>query len=387
MHWDAVAQRGNTLVFLMTTRQLRANMDKLLAHGVRAGYAGGGDPLGHRRRAADRGRHGARRSPTSPPDGAAAAAGHRRSSARSCACARQLRWFERKPLFGRRIVVTRPRAQAAEFIEALAAAGADVVPCPDHRDRAAGIVGSARRGDRAPRVVRLDRPHQRQRRGHVLRAPARAAARRACAAPRRARGGRVRETAARAGRRAACWSTSCRTSSAPKACGGACAPPASRGQRVLLPRAAAAREILPEQLREAGADVDEVASYRDRAAAAADTRELRELLAARSDRPGHLHQLEHGAPLHRAARWTGAALLRTVAIGCIGPITADTARELGLRSRCSRRTYTIPAFTDGDPGALRRRACGAAGPARPTCRASWRAQQRAGRPRLGEDNR
>jgi len=34
VHWDAVAHRGNTLVFLMATRQLRANMDKLLAHGV-----------------------------------------------------------------------------------------------------------------------------------------------------------------------------------------------------------------------------------------------------------------------------------------------------------------------------------------------------------------
>ena len=34
VHWDAVAQRGNTLVFLMTTRQLRANMERLLAHGV-----------------------------------------------------------------------------------------------------------------------------------------------------------------------------------------------------------------------------------------------------------------------------------------------------------------------------------------------------------------
>ena len=34
VHWDAVAQRGNTLVFLMTTRQLRANMEQLIAHGV-----------------------------------------------------------------------------------------------------------------------------------------------------------------------------------------------------------------------------------------------------------------------------------------------------------------------------------------------------------------
>src|SRR6516165_2262777 len=37
VHWDAVAQRGNTLVFLMTTRQLRANMEQLIAHGVDPG--------------------------------------------------------------------------------------------------------------------------------------------------------------------------------------------------------------------------------------------------------------------------------------------------------------------------------------------------------------
>ena len=34
VHWDAVAQRGSTLVFLMTTRQLRANMERLMAHGL-----------------------------------------------------------------------------------------------------------------------------------------------------------------------------------------------------------------------------------------------------------------------------------------------------------------------------------------------------------------
>ena len=113
----------------MTTRQLAANMERLVAHGLGARHAGGGDPLGHGRRAGDRHRHGGdhrrrrrrraissrRRSP---------------SSARSCACARRLAWFERKPLFGRRIVVTRPRAQAAGFIDALTDLGADVLPCP-----------------------------------------------------------------------------------------------------------------------------------------------------------------------------------------------------------------------------------------------------------------
>ena len=34
VHWDAVARRGGTLVFLMTTRQLKNNMDKLIAAGI-----------------------------------------------------------------------------------------------------------------------------------------------------------------------------------------------------------------------------------------------------------------------------------------------------------------------------------------------------------------
>ena len=34
VHWDAVARRGGTLVFLMTTRQLAENMEKLIAAGI-----------------------------------------------------------------------------------------------------------------------------------------------------------------------------------------------------------------------------------------------------------------------------------------------------------------------------------------------------------------
>ena len=41
-----------------------------------------------------------------------------------------LAWFEKRPLFGRRIVVTRPRTQAGELLERLAALGADVLECP-----------------------------------------------------------------------------------------------------------------------------------------------------------------------------------------------------------------------------------------------------------------
>src|SRR5262249_10988676 len=41
-----------------------------------------------------------------------------------------LRWFDARPLFGRRILVTRPRDQAAELTARLEAMGADAVEAP-----------------------------------------------------------------------------------------------------------------------------------------------------------------------------------------------------------------------------------------------------------------
>ena len=128
VHWDAVARRGGTLVFLMTTRQLAANMDKLIAHGMDPATPVAVIRWGTRAEhhtivatAATIGHEAAARR-VQPP--ALAVVGD------VVRLREQLNWFERKPLFGRRIVVTRPRAQAAAFIDALGAAGADVVPFP-----------------------------------------------------------------------------------------------------------------------------------------------------------------------------------------------------------------------------------------------------------------
>jgi uroporphyrinogen III methyltransferase/synthase len=42
----------------------------------------------------------------------------------------KLNWFEKRPLFGKRVVVTRARDQAAEFSQSLAGLGAEVLPIP-----------------------------------------------------------------------------------------------------------------------------------------------------------------------------------------------------------------------------------------------------------------
>ncbi len=45
----------------------------------------------------------------------------------------KINWFEKRPLFGKRIVVTRTREQAGELSKALRDLGADVIELPTIR--------------------------------------------------------------------------------------------------------------------------------------------------------------------------------------------------------------------------------------------------------------
>lgn len=107
-----------------------------------------------------------------------------------------------------------------------------------------------------------------------------------------------------------------------------------RDQRILLPRADIAREALAIELQKRGALVDEIAAYRT--------------LPAAPD-PTGLAELQRGVDVITftssstvrnfvalGGRETGRAL-----IACIGPITAHTARELGLRVDIMAREYTM----------------------------------------------
>ena len=72
-----------------------------------------------------------------------------------------LRWFDERPLFGRRIVVTRSSEQAGELIDMLEERGAEAIPGTDDPDRAAGRCRRTRSRLRRGGDVRLDRLHER----------------------------------------------------------------------------------------------------------------------------------------------------------------------------------------------------------------------------------
>lgn len=116
------------------------------------------------------------------------------------------------------------------------------------------------------------------------------------------------------------------------------------GERVLLARAAEARDVLVTLLEAAGASVDEVPAYRTRPARE-DAGELR--AALREGRVDVVTFTSSSTVRHFVELFPGAdlpGLLHGVAVACIGPVTRATALALGLETRIVPREYTIPAL-------------------------------------------
>jgi uroporphyrinogen III methyltransferase/synthase len=122
----------------------------------------------------------------------------------------------------------------------------------------------------------------------------------------------------------------------------AVAPENMRGKRVLIPRAAEAREILPETLRERGAVVDVVVAYRT-VVTSNDTRPLAEFL-----KQGRVDVITFtsSSTVKNFVRLFDHRRLSEIAAGsaiaCIGPITADTAKKLGGRVDIVAQDFTMP---------------------------------------------
>ena len=119
-----------------------------------------------------------------------------------------------------------------------------------------------------------------------------------------------------------------------------------KGKRVLLVRAAVARDVIPRELRRAGARVDVVAAYETGLPAASRPR-LQRILTS-SAAPDVITFTSSSTArnfVRLAERLLHTGLLDGTALASVGPITSATLRELGMIPAIEARDYTMAGLT------------------------------------------
>ena len=112
------------------------------------------------------------------------------------------------------------------------------------------------------------------------------------------------------------------------------------GDKVLLPRAAVARNVLPEELSQQGIDVTVVPAYKTEAGDA-DKYLVTKLL---SDGELDMVTFTSSSTVKNIVKLLGdqaVDLLKNAKIAAIGPITAETCRQQGLQVNVQAEEYTI----------------------------------------------
>ncbi|HJU69760.1 MAG TPA: uroporphyrinogen-III C-methyltransferase [Gemmatimonadaceae bacterium] len=115
-----------------------------------------------------------------------------------------------------------------------------------------------------------------------------------------------------------------------------------RGQRVLLPRAAEARDVLPDGLRALGAQVDVLPIYRTVIDGDGAQRVAVRLRAGEID----LVTLSSSSTARFFVDAVGAEAARSAPMASIGPVTSQAARALGLQVVVESEQATIPALVE-----------------------------------------
>jgi uroporphyrinogen III methyltransferase/synthase len=258
-----------------------------------------------------------------------------------------LRWFDDRPLFGRRIVVTRSREHADELIEMLEERGAEAIPAPTMRVAPPQDLSPLE--DAVADVSRFD---------WIVFANANAvgsfmARLFAVGDVRDLKGIRLcaigPSTASRLqqyGIRVDLMPAEYRIESLLDALA-AKAP--LKQQRFLLLHADNARELLVEELRQAGADVTEVAAYRATLAQAerdTDRDIYGMLLERRIDAVTFTSASTVRNFVEIYGQEQAVDLLRTTIVASIGPVTAEAAQQLGIQTTVMPERYTIPDLVD-----------------------------------------
>jgi uroporphyrinogen III methyltransferase / synthase len=241
-----------------------------------------------------------------------------------------LRWFEARPLFGRRVVVTRARDQASALTTRLRMAGADTVELPvirvvDPSDDGAAMRAAAARVHEFDWVV-LTSANGAERLCRELRdARAFGAARVAAIGPGTAT--ELRRWGVAADLVPPRFVAESMVEAFPSGTG-----------RVLLARAAVARDALPDGLRAKGWTVDVVEAYRTEPGRATEAMRA----AARA---ADAVTFTSSSTVTNYLEAVGDDPVPRV-VACIGPVTAATARRRGLHVDVEAVEHTIEGLVD-----------------------------------------
>ncbi len=331
--WQALAAFPGTLVLYMGVRRLPGIAGRLIDAGRSAD-----EPAA----VVERGTLPGQRTVTAPlAEIAAAAADIKPPAVTLVGPVARLRdglsWIERRPLHERRVVVTRARAQASGLAATLRGLGADVVEAPAIRivpRRVEGDVAQMADEIASYDVVCVTSPNAGGLLLDALAARGRDARALAGATVAAIGPGTARELAAHGIRADVVPKRSVAESLLDELAAIDVA-----GKRVLIPRAADARDVLPEGLRERGADVDVVALY--------DTiGEPLSPAAAEALAAADYVTFTSSSTVTRFLEAAGDGVPNGARVVSIGPVTSETARERGLEVHVEAERHDIDGLVE-----------------------------------------
>jgi uroporphyrinogen III methyltransferase/synthase len=342
VHWDKIATGIGTLVFFMGMKNLSHIVENLISHG-----RGPETPVA----VVQWGTRTDQKTVTGTLDDIVARVAAEKLGPPALIVVgevvklrQKLNWYESKPLFGKRVVVTRSRDQASVFAELLIDRGAttiefptiDVVPPASwvELDNALNVVETyAWVIFTSANAVRffMERLRGLGKDLRMLKGV------QICAV-----GPKTAEALEARGLRADLIPAEFKAEGVLAALGGV----KVKGLKVLIPRAKAAREIIPDRLRELGALVTVATAY-ENVKPAADAARVRKLF---QEKKISAVTFTSSSTVHNFVEILGRKeykfLLEGAAIACIGPVTAKTAEEYGMKTDIMPKEYTIPALVE-----------------------------------------
>ena len=249
-------------------------------------------------------------------------------------------WYESKPLFGKRVLVTRPKEQAAPFVKLLEAEGARVIEFPTIEIKPPRSFKGLKRAIKKIRdydwviFTSVNGVHRflgaLREQGRDLRD--------LYGIKVAAIGEKTAESLERAGIGVETVPRDFRAEGLIEIFSGINV----RNKRILIPRAKAARSVLPDTLKDMGAKVDVVDAYETKKPSLRDTNKIKKLI---EDKMIDVLTFTSSSTARNFFSQIGNIPKNTV-IACIGPVTSGTVREYGYEPKIIPEEYTVERLTD-----------------------------------------